>query len=75
MPQIENRISLGNVITIAVLMITGLLAFSSVQGQTASHARELDDHEQRLRVVENAISGGLGRIDERLTAIEKELSK
>lgn len=75
MPQIDNRISLGNVITLAVLLVTGLLAFSAVQSQTTAHGKTLDDHELRLRVLENTLTGGLARIEARLTHIEKELSK
>lgn len=75
MPEIENRISLGNVITLAILLISGLLAFSSVQGQTTSHEKQIDDHEGRIRVLETTITGSLSRIDARLSQIEKELAK
>lgn len=75
MPEIENRISLGNVITLAVLLISGLLAFSSVQGQTTTHKEKIEDHESRIRVLETTITGSLSRIDARLSQIEKELAK
>lgn len=75
MPEIDSRISLGNVITLVVLLVTGLLAFSSVQGQTSAHGEQIRDHEARIRILENTLTGSLSRIDARLMQIEKELAK
>lgn len=71
MPEIDNRISFGNVLTLFVLMVSGVLAFSTVQGQTNLHAEQLRDHEARMRLVESSLAGTLARIEQRLTAIEK----
>jgi hypothetical protein len=75
MPQIDNRISLGNLITLIVLMISGIVAFSAVQGKTTANSEDIKDHETRIRVLENVITGSLARIDGRLERLEKELSK
>ena len=71
MPEIDNRISFGNVLTLFVLMVSGLLAFSTVQSRTNLHAEQLRDHEARLRLVESSLAGTLARIEQRLIAIEK----
>lgn len=75
MPEIDSRISLGNLITLGVLLLTGLLAFSAVQGQTSSHGDQIKDHENRIRFIEHTLTGSLSRIDARLSQIEKELAK
>ena len=75
MPENDNRISLGNLITLAVLLLSGVLAFSAVQGQTTSNSEAIKDHEQRIRILESTITGSLSRIDARLGQIEKELAK
>ena len=75
MPEIDKRISLGNIVTIVALLVPGLLAFASVQAQTQNHSERLRDHETRIRIIENTITGSLARIDARLSQIEKELAK
>lgn len=75
MPEIDRRISWGNLLTIAALLIPALLAWGSLRAETTSHAAMLSDHETRLRAMETRISDALGRIDTRLSQIEKELSK
>ena len=71
MPEIDNRISFGNVLTLFVLMVSGLLAFSTMQDQTDLHAEQLRDHEARMRLIESSLAGTLARIEQRLIAIEK----
>lgn len=75
MPEIDRRISLGNLLTVAALLIPGLFAFATVQAATSSHAEQLRDHEARIRTIENTVTSGLARIDARLAQIEKELAK
>lgn len=75
MPKIENRITLGNIISVITMLIAVLAAFITMQNQTSAHGKTLDDHEQRVRVLENTLTGSLARIDARLSQIEKELSK
>jgi outer membrane lipoprotein-sorting protein len=75
MPEIDKRISLGNILTVLALLVPGLFAFATVQAQTSSHAETLRDHEARIRLIETTITGSLARIDARLGQIEKELTK
>ena len=75
MPEIDNRISFGNVLTLFVLMVSGLLAFSTVQGQTNIHAEQLRDHEARVRALEATLAGSLARIEQRLITIERGLGQ
>lgn len=78
MPEIDNRISLGNLIVLIpliALMISGIMAFSAVQGQTTNNGEAIRDHETRIRLLETTLTGSLSRIDARLGQIEKELAK
>ena len=73
MPQIENRISLGNLLTIVALAVPAIMAWATLSAQAQQHAIELADHEARLRVIETRIGETLARIDERLSVIEGKL--
>lgn len=73
MPPIENRISLGNILTIIALAVPAIMAWATLSAQAQQHAIELADHEARLRVIETRIGETLSRIDERLFAIERKL--
>ena len=73
MPQIENRISLGNILTIVALAVPAIMAWATLSAQVQQHAIELADHEARLRVIETRIGETLARIDERLSVIEGKL--
>lgn len=75
MPEIDRRVSLGNLLTIAALLIPALMAWGALQAQSTSQSEQLQDHEQRIRILENTLTGSLARIDARLSQIEKELSK
>jgi outer membrane lipoprotein-sorting protein len=75
MPEIEKRISWGNILTIIALAIPGLMVFASVKAETENHAEQLRDHEARIRTIETTITGGLARIDARLSQIEEKLKK
>lgn len=74
MPHIENRISLGNILTILALAVPAIMAFATLNAQASQSAAQIADHEARLRVIETTISEKLGRIDERLTSIEAKLA-
>mgnify|MGYP001243247663 CR=1 FL=1 len=75
MPEIDRRISLGNLLTIAAVLVPARLAWGSMRAEATIHAAMLSDHATRLRAMETRISDALGRIDTRLSQIEKELSK
>ena len=75
MPEIDNRISLGNVITLGVLLLSGTMAFTAVQGQTNAHGEEIKDHEARVRALEATLAGSLARIEQRLITIERGLGQ
>lgn len=74
MPHIENRISLGNILTVLALAVPAIMAFATLNAQAGQNAAQIADHEARLRVIETTISEKLARIDERLTSIEGKLA-
>lgn len=74
-PELDRRISLGNLLTIAALLIPALLAWGALRAETTSASDLLRDHETRLRAMETRISDTLARIDTRLGQIEKELTR
>lgn len=77
-PTFTSSISLGNVLTIAALLIAGVAAFVRVEGQTQENARaiemvraEVSQHDDRIRSAElNA-----ARSEERLTSIYTILAR
>lgn len=71
MPQIENKITMGNILTIAVLIFTVAVAWGALQTQMAQAETSITDHEARLRVLERDVVQGLSRIDERLSNMER----
>lgn len=74
MPHIENRISLGNILTVLALAVPAIMAFATMNAQASQSAAQIADHEARLRVIETTISENLARIDERLGSIEAKLA-
>lgn len=71
MPQIDKRISIGNIIQIATFLVIFAAAYSRISASTEAAANELLDHESRIRVIESTVATTLGRIDERLSNIER----
>lgn len=62
---------------ILAAVVSGSIAWSSVQSSQAANARMLEDHEMRLRIVESLLPRidealkPIARMDDRLRAIEK----
>ena len=71
MPQIENKITMGNILTIALLLFSVAVAWGALQSQVAQAETQISDHEARLRVLERDVVQGLSRIDERLSNMER----
>lgn len=71
MPQIENKITMGNILTIVVLIFSIAVAWGALQTQMAQAETSITDHEARLRVLERDVVQGLSRIDERLSNMER----
>ena len=71
MPQIENKITMGNILTIALLIFSIAVAWGALQTQMAQAETSIADHEARLRVLERDVVQGLSRIDERLSNMER----
>ena len=74
--RFENVLNWGNIITLVVMGVGGLIAFSKLQAEVAfmrdavtEMRREDDATEIRLRSLEL----GFGRIEERLIAIQNIL--
>lgn len=78
MPKFWNTFTAGNVVTIAGMLVGGLLVFAEVRTEVRAireivmeMKRENDSAEVRLRAVEL----GFGRIEERLVAIQINLQQ
>lgn len=76
--RFENVLNWGNVLTLAVMGIGGMWAFSKVQAEVAymreavvELRRENDQTEIRLRTLEL----GFGRVDERLVSIQNDIQR
>lgn len=72
MPKIEARITLGNLITIGLLIFSVAVAWGNANAQINQAQSEIADHESRLRVVERQVLEGLARIDQRLSNLEAQ---
>ena len=77
-PTFTSSISLGNVLTIAALLVAGVAAFVRVEGQTQENARailavqsEVAKHDDRIRAAEL----GAARGEERLASIHTILAR
>lgn len=70
MPRIENQISLGNILTIVGLVVAISVAWGAFKAELAQASVIIQDHEERLRVLEDEVIRGLARIDARLSALE-----
>ena len=73
MPRIENKITIGNVLIIAQLLLmiwAAAVAYTTLTQAVAQAAEEVQDHEARLRFLEGKVSEQLSRIDERLKRME-----
>ena len=73
-PEYKNWITSGNVITLAVLLGTGLVAWGVTSTTLTTHAKTLDDHEARLRAMES-VEKKLSIIEYKLDKIEKAVLK
>lgn len=78
MMKFENVVNWGNIITLAVMGVGGLWAFSKVQAEVTymreavvEMRRESDATEVRLRTLEL----GFGRVDERLVSIQNDIQR
>lgn len=77
-PTFTSSISLGNVLTIAALLVAGVAAFVRVEGQTQQNARAITEieasiatHADRLRTAELESA----RSEERLSSIHGLLAR
>lgn len=76
MSRIEAKITLGNVAIIAQLLLMwwgAATGYSSLTNAVAQASEEVQDHETRIRSLESLTLDRLGRIEERLIAIEERL--
>lgn len=76
MPKVEGRITLGNVLIIVQLLLmiwAASAAYSSLRSAVASAGETVVDHEHRIRSLEQMALDRLGRIEQRLIAIEGKI--
>lgn len=71
MPEIENKISLGNLWSIGVTLVTVISAFVWLQAAGTQNSEDIRDHEARIRVMESTLSTRLTRMEAQLDAIER----
>lgn len=80
-PEYKNWITSGNLITIGVLVVSGIIAFTVLQTTQAIHAKTLDDHSMRLRAMELGFARieealkPISRMDDRIRSIEKAVTQ
>lgn len=70
MPEIKNQITLWNLIQIGAMVVAVALAWGSTSNTQAGHAKSIDDHEARLRMLEKSIPASLARIETKLERME-----
>jgi hypothetical protein len=71
MPQIENRITAGNLYQIAAMLVGLALAWGSLSSSSAEQTKDIADHEARLRVMEQVVASDLSKIKTQLDRIER----
>lgn len=62
--KVETLIQVGSI------LVAMTLAWAIVDARSQASERDLQDHENRIRVLEEKLSNSLGRIDVRLGNIE-----
>ena len=73
MPKIEPRWTLGNIIIIVQLALfgmAGVAGYTTLTNKVEASVGVLNDHEVRIRALENRVIDQLGRIEMRLQNIE-----
>ena len=73
--NLTQSISLSNILSLLVMLVTGAIAFGSLSMTIDAYAETLSDHEARLRVIENNVAPALARIDERLLQLQQQLQE
>lgn len=71
MPEIDKRISLGNIIQIGTFLVVFAIAYARLNAASEAASVDLVDHEARIRTLEGTVASTLARIDERLATIER----
>lgn len=59
----------GTMLQLLAMLLAGAVAFAVVQGRGEQNSRDLEDHEDRIRVLEQVNA----RLDARLARIELQL--
>lgn len=72
MPKLEARITLGNLLTMGLLIFSVAVAWGNANAQINQAQSEIADHENRIRMVERQVLEGLARIDQRLSNLEAQ---
>ncbi len=76
MPKIEPRWTLGNIIIIvqlALFGVAGVAGYTTLTNKVEAGVGVLNDHEVRIRALENRVMDQLGRIEMRLQHIERAI--
>ena len=83
--KFDNKISIGHLISVVVLIVGGIFAYASLTTEQGAQARRLsqvetraEDHSARLRAIENAQaaqSSDLRNIQAGIVRIEAQLER
>lgn len=71
MPQVENKVTVANLIQIALLLVGLALGWAALDARSQAAQADLSDHEARLRTPERDVMSGLARIEQRMIQLER----
>lgn len=71
--KIDNKITLGNALTVGTLLVALAGAYAGLSHQSAANARSIEDQEARIRVVEREIASRLATIEAELRIIRRSV--
>lgn len=60
-------------IPVIAMVVAGIFSVAVAQSQLDSHGKKIEDHENRLRIVESSVASSLARIEEKVANIERRL--
>lgn len=71
MPEIDNKITSGNLLQVVAMLAAVIIAYATLDARSQAATQKVDDHEERIRLLEKEVLSGIARIDARLSDIER----
>lgn len=75
MPQIDNRFSLGNLITLATLLVFGAMAWAALDTLSTATAARTAEHELRIRALETREASQIADIKAQLAHMQASIDR